>query len=139
MNTMNTTQHIVQNYQMTKKHCSIQLSNNIQLPVFLQPLQPLTLQLLHSVLQNLALQTKALNVSLINKRAVQNMASYTYIATYTKALNVSLNLHLGVDYCLTPWPSAWLSLWPSSQIEDQDLVWEADPSSSSGEVAVAIN
>lgn len=124
---------------MTKKHCSIQLSNNIQLPVFLQPLQPLTLQLLHSVLQNLALQTKALNVSLVSKRAVQNTASYTYIVTYTKALKVSLNLHLGVDYCLTPWPSAWLSLLPSSHIEDQDLVWEADPSSSSGEVAVAIN
>ena len=87
----------------------------------------------------MALQTKALKVSLVNKRAVQNMASYTYIATYTKVLKASLNMQRGVDHCLTPWPSAWLSLWPSSQIEDQDLLWEADPSSSSGEVAVAIN
>ena len=52
---------------------------------------------------------------------------------------MDINLYLVVDYYLTLLPSAWLSSWLSSQIQDQDLVWEADPSSSSGEVAVAIN
>ena len=56
---------------MIKTHYNIPLTKRSPLTVFLQPLHPLTLHLLQSALQNLALQTnKHLKVSYVMKRAL---------------------------------------------------------------------